>query len=80
MDEHFRRSLGANYQSLFKKDEEEDNTKENDRKSPVDDKSKVTSTEKEEDNKKKSEAKDKDPIIKAFQEDMAMATGEIYIL
>lgn len=77
MDEHFRRSLGANYQSLFKnKDEannghQEDDTKENDRKSPPinAEKAKI-----EEETKRLNNGEAKDPI-KAFQEDMAMATG-----
>ena len=68
LDEHFRRSLGADYQNLFTKNEKTSST--------VDE----SSSSSNESSLPASEAKDqgKDNIIKAFQEDMEMEgyTGE----
>lgn len=77
LDEHFRRSLGANYKSLFKKkDDEQQQIASSTSSPPVSPPNPSTSSERlqpaaEKAAKEEVEKKDADPV-KAFQEDMDM--------
>lgn len=82
IDEHFRRSLGANYQSLFKKDKspqpmdtdsppQQQPQQQQQQPSPKEDSPNSNSSAAGKVEEKQEEQKKKDPV-KAFQEDMDM--------
>ncbi len=80
LDEHFRRSLGANYQSLFKRGAEKEGAASSSLPAPKPPTPQPEPSEKSKEDET-DDKKEKDPI-KAFQEDMDMEgyTGKHRVL